>query len=156
MPNSKEDKPKSKKISKVATVSQRNLINLADRPKEERVEIARKGAAAATEVKKEKKLVSQILSDYLQKEHEVVLRDDSGEVIDREKISAEELINRTVTAVMARGDSASATMLKTLGELTEGKNVNLSGHVETNDLTEGMTLEQKKELVAEWLKKNSR
>lgn len=104
-----------------------NLIPLDRRTKDEQREIARRGGIKSGEVRKEKKLVSQILADYLQKEHEVIIRDDQGEIIDREKLSASELIERTVTAVMARGDSASVQMIKTMGELSEGKGIKLSG-----------------------------
>ena len=128
-----------------------NLVSLADRTPDERSEIARMGGIASGEAKREKKLMSQILADYLQKEHEVVLRDDDGAVIDREKISADELIQRTVTEIMNRGDSASVQMMKTIGELTEGKNINLSGMIETASLTP----EQRKERIAELEAKRS-
>ena len=126
---------KSKGKAETTDKQRTNLVNLADRTPEEREEIARLGGIKSGEVKREKKLMSQILADYLQKEHEVVLRDDEGAVIDREKVSASELIERTVTAIMARGDSASASMIKSLAEITEGKNVNLSGMIETASLT---------------------
>ena len=106
-----------------------NLIPVTKRTKEEARVISRNGGIKSGEVRKEKKLMSQILADYLQKQHEVVVRDEDGAVIDREKVSAEELINRTITAVMARGDSASASMIKTLGELTEGSKVDVSGGI---------------------------
>lgn len=126
---------KSKVKAETTDKQRTNLVSLADRTQEEREEIARLGGIKSGEVKREKKLMSQILADYLQKEHEVVLRDDEGAVIDREKISADELIQRTVTEIMNRGDSASASMIKTIAEITEGKNINLSGMVETASLT---------------------
>ena len=104
-----------------------NPENLVPLTTDKAREIGAIGGIKSGEARREKKLMSQILADYLQKEHEVVLRDDEGAVIDREKISASELIERTVTEVMKRGDSASVQMMKTLGELTEGKNVNLAG-----------------------------
>ena len=126
-----------------------NLVPQNLRTKEEQREIARLGGIASGEARKEKKLMSQILADYLQKEHEVVLRDDEGAVIDREKISADELIQRTVTAIMTRGDSASASIIKSIAEITEGKNVNLSGMVETASLTP----DERKARIAELEKK---
>ena len=78
-------------------------------------------------VKREKKYMSQILADYLQKEHVVIIRDDNGEVVNREKIPASELIERTITTIMDRGDSASASIIKTLGELTEGNKLRIGG-----------------------------
>lgn len=103
------------------------LISLADRTTEEQREIARKGGIKSGEVRKEKKLMSQILADYLQKEHEVILRDDQGEIIDREKLSADELIQRTITAVMARRDSSSVSLMKEIREATEGSKMALTG-----------------------------
>jgi hypothetical protein len=129
MLKSKEDKPKSRKGKP------ENLISLADRTTDEQREIAKKGGVKSGEVRKEKKLMSQILADYLNEEHEVVIRDDDGAVIDRETIPADKLIRRTVTAIMAREDSASVQMLKTISEVTEGKNVNLTGSLETYALT---------------------
>lgn len=128
-----------------------NLISLADRTTEEQREIARQGGIKSGEVRKERKLVSQILADYLQKEHEVILRDDQGEVIDRETIPASELIERTVTAVMARGDSASVAMIKTISESTEGQKMQLSGLLETASLTP----DERKKRIAELEKKRS-
>lgn len=104
-----------------------NLVTLTS---EKAREYGALGGKRSGEVKREKKLMSRILADYLQKEHEVLLRDDSGNVIDREKVSAEELINHTVTAILDRGDSSSATIIKTIGELTEGKTVKLLGDEE--------------------------
>ena len=112
-----------------------NPENLVPLTTDKAREIGALGVIKSGEVRREKKLMSQILADYLQKEHEVVLRDDEGAVIDREKISADELIQRTVTAIMTRGDSASASIIKSIAEITEGKNVNLSGMVETASLT---------------------
>ena len=129
-----------------------NLISLADRTTEEQREIARQGGIKSGEVRKEKKLVSQILADYLQKEHEVILRDDQGEVIDRETIPASELIERTVTAVMARGDSASVAMIKTISESTEGQKMQLSGLLETASLTP----DERKKRIAELEKKRQK
>ena len=123
-----------------------NLVSLADRTTEEQREIARLGGIASGEVRKEKKLMSQIMAEYLQKQHEVVLRDDTGAVIDREKLSAQELIERTITAVIARDDSASVQMMKAIGELTEGKTVKLSGLVETASLTPEQREQRIKEL----------
>lgn len=144
------DKQKSNKGKQKTTGKQRtNLVSLADRPEEERKEIARQGGIQSGVVKREKKYISQILADYLQEEHEVVLRDDDGNVIDRETIPADQLISRTVTAIMARGDSASASMIKTIGEITEGKNVSVNGMIETAALTP----EQRKQRIEELLAK---
>ena len=125
-----------------------NIANLVPLTTDKAREIGALGGIKSGEVRREKKLMSQILADYLQKEHEVVLRDDEGAVIDREKISADELIQRTVTEIMNRGDSASASMIKTIAEITEGKNINLSGMVETASLTPDERKARREELEA--------
>lgn len=112
-----------------------NLIPLNKRTKEAQREIQSKGGKVSAEKAKTRVLISNILADYLIEEHDVVLRDDEGHVIEREKISAKELIKRTITGVMAREDSASVAMMKTIGEITEGKNINLAGSLATHDMT---------------------
>ena len=87
----------------------------------------KQGGIKSGQAKREKKRMSQILADYLQKEHEVVLRDDDGRVIDRETLPADELIARTITAIIARDDSASVSMLKELREATEGNKLAIAG-----------------------------
>lgn len=107
-----------------------NLIPLNKRTKEVQRTIQSKGGKVSAEKKREQILMSRIFSDFLIEEHEVVLRDDEGNVIDREKLSAKELIKRTIAGVMAREDSASVAMMKTIGELTEGKTIKLLGDEE--------------------------
>jgi hypothetical protein len=108
-------------------MSEKDLIPLNERTKDEQKEIQSKGGKASGKARREKKLMSQILADYLQKEHEVTLKDSEGNIIDNEKIPASQLIERTVSAILARGDSASATMIKTMGELTEGNKLRIGG-----------------------------
>lgn len=105
----------------------RNLQNLKTPTAEEARKLGRNGGIKSGIVRKEKKLMSQILAEYLAKEHEVILRDKDGKEIDRSTLSAQALIEQTVTAILSRGDSASATIIKTLGELTEGSKIKLSG-----------------------------
>lgn len=108
-------------------MSEKDLIPLNERTKDEQKAIQSKGGKASGKARREKKLMSQILADYLQKEHEVILKDSEGNIIDNEKIPASQLIERTVSAILARGDSASATMIKTIGELTEGNKLRIGG-----------------------------
>ena len=111
-----------------------NLIPQNRRTKEEQRNIATKGGIKSGEVRREKKLVSQILAGYLMKEHTVELRDDDGKLISSEKLSADELIERTVTAVLSRGDSASKGMIDSLAAITEGSNINLNATLLTGKL----------------------
>jgi len=86
--------------------------------------MGRKGGIASGKVRREKKRISQILSEYLQKEHNIILRNENGVIIKTEKLSAPELIDRTITEVLSRGDSASVSMIKEIREATEKDNDN--------------------------------
>lgn len=114
-----EDKPKHPGTE--------NLIPLPERTIEEQRAIQSMGGKASGAARREKKLMSQILADYLQKEHEVTLRDNTGAVIETRTLSADKLIEETVSAILARRDSASASIIKTVGELTEGNKLRIGG-----------------------------
>jgi hypothetical protein len=111
------------------------LVSLGDRSTIEQRKIQSMGGLKSGEVRKEKKIISQMLADYLAKDHDIVIRDDSGEVISKTTLSAEKLISQTVTAILSRGDGASASMIKTLGELTEGQKINMTGELTVSALT---------------------
>jgi len=104
-----------------------NLIPLNKRSKEAQREIQSKGGKVCAEKKRARILLSDILSGYLQKEHEVKLRGDDGKVLDTKKMPANQLIEETISTILARGDSASASIIKTLGELTEGNKLRIGG-----------------------------
>jgi hypothetical protein len=106
-----------------------NLIPLNKRAKEAQRIIQSKGGKVCAEKKREQILMSRIMADYLMEEHEVVIRDDDGKVLDRSKMTAKDLINRTITGILAREDAASGGIIKTLAEITEGKNINLTGGI---------------------------
>ena len=84
----------------------------------------------------------------LMDEYEVTVGDE------KKKITGEKLIKTVARDVLMRRDSSSVSMMKEIREATEGNNVNMSAIIETADITDGMTIEQKKELIAEWVKKN--
>lgn len=88
---------------------------------EEARERGRKGGLASAKARKEKKLMSQIYAEFLQKEHDVVDKDGS-----LKKISGQALCNRVMSKVLSRGDSSSVRLLKEIREGTEGQNVKLS------------------------------
>ena len=104
-----------------------NLIPIQSRATEAQREIRSKGGKVCAEKKRERILLSDILSGYLQKEHEVKLRGDDGKVLDTKKMPANQLIEETISTILARGDSASASIIKTLGELTEGSKLKIGG-----------------------------
>jgi hypothetical protein len=100
-----------------------NLIPLNKRTKEAQREIQSKGGKVSAEKKREQILISKIFSDYLIEEHEIILRDDEGNIIQKNKLSAKELIKRTISGVLAREDSASVSLMKEIREATEGQNL---------------------------------
>ena len=76
-------------------------------------EIGKKGGVKSGEVKREKKLLSAMYADLLAKGFEV----------DGERLSLDEV----ASAIMARRDSASVSMLKEIREATEGNKTKLVG-----------------------------
>jgi tRNA splicing endonuclease len=100
-----------------------NLIPLNKRSKDEQRAIQSKGGKASGKSRREQILISKIFSDYLLDTHEIVLKDSEGKPIKKEKLTAKELINRTISGVMAREDSASVSLIKEIREATEGNNL---------------------------------
>jgi hypothetical protein len=98
-----------------------NLLRPEDLTSEQLRERARKGGIASGKARKEKKLMSQIYAEFLQKEHDV--SDEDGTL---HKISGQSLCNRVMSKVLSRGDSSSVRLLKEIREGTEGQNVKLS------------------------------
>lgn len=93
------------------------------------------GGIASGEAKREKKYISRILADYLQKEHDVEIRDAEGKIIDTRSMGAEELISKTVTAILLRGDSASKGIIDSIASITEGNNINLNATLSTSKMS---------------------
>jgi len=76
-------------------------------------EIGKKGGVRSGQVKREKKLLSAMYADLLAKGFEV----------DGERLS----LDQVASAIMARRDSASVSMLKEIREATEGSKTKLVG-----------------------------
>ena len=73
------------------------------------------GGIASGKAKKEKKLMSQIYAEFLEKEHEIIGKDGK-----REKLEGHALLSKVMSKVLARGDSASVSLLKEIREAIEG------------------------------------
>lgn len=84
-----------------------------------------KSAEKRKENNAKKKLMSQIYAEFLEKEYEVKVGDG------KRKLSGSEFVNECMKKIIARGDSASVSMMKELREGTEGSKINLSGTVKT-------------------------
>jgi hypothetical protein len=78
-------------------------------------EVGAKGGKRSGEVKRERKLLSAMYADLLAK----------GFDVEGEKLSIDEV----ASAIMARRDSASVSLLKEMREATEGSKVQHSGGI---------------------------
>ena len=92
---------------------------------EEAREKGRNGGIASGKARKKKKLMSQLYTDFLIKEHDITTKD--GET---RKIKGTELLAEVMKKVLAKGDSPAVRLMKEIREATEGSKVKLEGGVE--------------------------
>jgi hypothetical protein len=95
-----------------------NLIDLADRPIEERKEIARLGGIKSGQVRREKKLMSEIYAEFLEKEHDIIGRDGI-----KKKLTGQALLNSVMSKVLSRGDSAAVSLMREIRQASEGEKI---------------------------------
>lgn len=88
-------------------------------------EKGRAGGIKSGQVRREKKLLSQIYADMLMKKHKV----------GKEEIEGEVLLEKVALKVLGRGDSASVSMLKEMREATEGtkRQIEMSSNINYDD-----------------------
>jgi hypothetical protein len=122
------------------------LIPNSQRTPEELREITRKGGIRSGQVRREKKLLSTIYGEFLAKEFNINI---DGQ---KKKISGALFVQSVMTDILKRKDSASVSLMKEIREATEGSKVDLNAMVETVNITDELSFEQRKELAAEWLK----
>jgi hypothetical protein len=89
-------------------------------------EMQRKGAAKRKENNAKKKLMSQIYAEFLEKEYNVRQGDKER------KLTGAELVNECMKKIIARGDSASVSLMREVRETIEGQKINLSGEIKTD------------------------
>ena len=100
-------------------------------------EMQRKGAEKRKENNAKKKLMSQIYAEFLEREYNVRQGDKER------KLTGAELVNECMKKIIARGDSASVSLMKEVREGTEGTKMQLSGSINT-------TLQTTEEMKAEF------
>ena len=100
-------------------------------------EMQRKGAEKRKENNAKKKLMSQIYAEFLEKEYNVRQGDKER------KLTGAELVNECMKKIIARGDSASVSLMREVREGTEGTKMQLSGSINT-------TLQTTEEMKAEF------
>lgn len=96
-----------------------------------------KSAEKRKENNAKKKLMSQIYAEFLEKEYNVRQGDKER------KLTGAELVNECMKKIIARGDSASVSLMKEVREGTEGTKMQLSGSINT-------TLQTTEEMKAEF------
>lgn len=96
-----------------------NLIPV--RTKEEAREKGRNGGIKSGQVRKEKKFMTQIYAEFLEKEHGVIGKDGL-----KKNMTGNELLSSVMSKILSRGDSASVSLMKEIREATEGSKVNIN------------------------------
>jgi len=94
-----------------------NLIPLTT---EKAREIGKKGGIASGKAKREKKLMSAIYAEYLEKEHDL----GGGK-----KITGEKRVSLIIDEILQRGDSPAVAMMKEIRSATEGDKLNVTADI---------------------------
>ena len=107
---------------------------------EEAREKGRAGGIKSGEARKQKKIMSQIYAEFLDKEHDVIGKDGA-----LKKLSGQALLNSVMSKVLSRSDGSSVRLMKEIREATEGQNIKLSGEI-------NIDIESRREALKEKLK----
>ena len=89
---------------------------------EEARKAGKKGGIKSGKVRREKKMMSQIYAEFLEREHGVVGKDGI-----KKNMSGNELLSSVMSKILSRGDSASVSLMREIREATEGSKVNIAG-----------------------------
>jgi hypothetical protein len=93
-----------------------NIENLKPiRTKSEARKKGRIGGIKSGEARKEKKMLSQVYSEYLSKKHDINL---DGEKLE---LTGENLIVKVINKILMKADTCSVSLLKEIREVTEHK-----------------------------------
>ena len=103
-----------------------NEQNLRTPTTDEAKEMQKKSAEKRKENNAKKKLMSQIYAEFLEKEYNVRQGDKER------KLTGAELVNECMKKIIARGDSASVSLMREVRETIEGQKINLSGEIKTD------------------------
>ena len=102
-----------------------NENNLRTPTTDEAKEMQKKSAEKRKENNAKKKLMSQIYAEFLEREYNVRQGDKER------KLTGAELVNECMKKIIARGDSASVSLMREVRECIEGQKINLSGEIKT-------------------------
>ena len=120
-----------------------NDENLKPCTKENARERQLKSAEKRKENNAKKKLMSQIYAEFLEKEYNVRQGDKER------KLTGAELVNECMKKIIARGDSASVSLMREVRSCLDGENIKISGEVNT---TLNMSTEDRIKLFEEIVK----
>ena len=98
-----------------------NLKPIKELSSEEAKQRGSKGGIKSGQVRRKKKMMSQIYADYLIKRHKITGKDGVSK-----SISGQELLNDVMTKVLSRGDSSSVSLMKEIREGTEGQKITVN------------------------------
>ena len=116
-----------------------NENNLRTPTTDEAKEMQKKSAEKRKENNAKKKLVSSVIVEALEKKYNV------GK--DAPKKTGYEILGQKVIEIIAKGNSASVAMIKTILDATEGQKINLSAEVKNEMLTTEDLISEYKELA---------
>ena len=103
-----------------------NEQNLRTPTTDEAKEMQKKSVEKRKENTEKRKLMSQIYAEFLEKEYNVRQGDKER------KLTGAELVNECMKKIIARGDSASVSLMREVRETIEGQKINLSGEIKTD------------------------
>ena len=101
-----------------------NLIKNSDLTPEQLKKMTSNGGKKSGKVRHEKKLMSQIMAEFLMREHDVTI--DKKKIV---KMSGSEQVNYTMAKVLNKTDSSSVSLMKAIADVTEGSKVKIQGDV---------------------------
>ncbi len=94
-----------------------NLIPNSERTPEELRKITRNGGIKSGKKRREKKLMSQIYAEFLEKEHNVTVDGN------KKKMSGALLVNTMMKKIVESGDRAAVSMIREIRQGTEGDKI---------------------------------
>jgi hypothetical protein len=94
-----------------------NLIPNSERTPIERKRIASNAGKKSAQVRKERKLLSQIYAEALSKDY----------MVEGVKYKGADFFQQVIATVLMRGDSSAVALMKEIAEKTEGNKLEISG-----------------------------
>lgn len=110
-----------------------NLIPIKELSTEEAKQRGSKGGIASGKARREKKLMSQLYAEFLDKDHDIIGKDGI-----KKKLSGNALVSSVMSKVLSRGDSASVSLIREIREATEGNKLKIENRSRLEHILESM------------------